>query len=91
MTVRFRHLSRLVGLAAFAMVFSGQAVSAEWPEIREAKKIAEEGFIYGLPIVTNYGTMYEFAIDRSSGQFKAPFNQILNETRLMTYTNPLSI
>jgi hypothetical protein len=42
----------------------------------ETRAIAEEGFIYGLPIVMNYAVMYEYAVDRDSGQFKAPFNQI---------------
>jgi hypothetical protein len=50
----------------------------------EAKAIAEEGFIYGLPIVMNYAVMYEYAVDRNSGQFKAPFNQINNEARVFT-------
>jgi hypothetical protein len=58
---------------------------AEWPDIREAKAIAEEGFIYGLPIVMNYAVMYEYSVDRNSGQFKAPFNQIKNEARVYTY------
>src|SRR5271156_544572 len=51
----------------------------------ETKAIAEEGFIYGLPIVMNYAVMYEYAVDRDSGQFKAPFNQIKNEARVFTY------
>ena len=51
----------------------------------ETKAIAEEGFIYGLPIVMNYAVMYEYAVDRNSGQFKAPFNQIKNEARVFTY------
>jgi len=55
------------------------------PSIAETKAIAEEGFIYGLPIVMNYKVMYEYAVDRNSGQFKAPFNQIMNETSVYTY------
>ncbi len=55
------------------------------PGIAETKTIAEEGFIYGLPIVMNYAVMYEYAVDRTSGQFKAPFNQIRNEPRVFTY------
>ena len=51
---------------------------AEWPRLLEAKDIAEEGFIYGLPLVMNYAVMQEFAVDRNSGQFKAPFNEINN-------------
>jgi len=53
--------------------------------IIEAKAIAEEGFIYGLPLVMNYAVMQEYAVDKNSGQFKAPFNQILNEPRVFTY------
>lgn len=45
--------------------------------IFETKAIAEEGFIHGLPIVMNYAAMYEYALDRNSGQFKAPFNQLI--------------
>jgi hypothetical protein len=33
--------------------------------IAETKAIAEEGFIYGLPIVMNYAVMYEYAVDRT--------------------------
>jgi hypothetical protein len=55
------------------------------PGIAETKAIAEAGFIYGLPIVMNYAVMYEYALDKNSSQFKAPFNQIYNETRVSTY------
>jgi hypothetical protein len=55
------------------------------PSIAEVKAIAEEGFIYGLPIVMNYAVMNEYAINRDSGQFKAPFNEINNEHRVFTY------
>src|SRR5258708_6212920 len=51
----------------------------------ETKAIAEEGFIYGLSIVMNYGVMYEYSVDKNSGQYKAPFNQINNEARVFTY------
>jgi hypothetical protein len=55
------------------------------PGIAETKAIAEEGFIYGLPIVMNYAVMYEYVVDKNSGQYKAPFNQIHNEARVFTY------
>jgi hypothetical protein len=58
---------------------------AQWPDVREAKAIAEEGFIYGLPIVMNYAVQYEFAVDAKGSQFKAPFNQINNLARVATY------
>jgi hypothetical protein len=55
------------------------------PSIAETKAIAEDGFIYGLPIMMNYAVMYAYVVDRNSGQFKAPFNQIHNEARVFTY------
>ena len=55
------------------------------PGIAETKAIAEEAFIYGLPIVMNYAVMNEFVLDKNSGQYKAPFNTISNEARVFTY------
>ena len=55
------------------------------PSITATKAIAEEGFIYGLPLVMNYAVMNEFAVDSKSSQFKAPFNEIKNEQRVATY------
>jgi hypothetical protein len=66
-------------------VSQAMKTDATKPGIAETKAIAEEGFIYGLPIVMNYAVMYEYAVDRNSGQFKAPFNQIFNEARVFTY------
>ena len=54
------------------------------PSIAEVNAIAEEGFIYGLPLVMNYAVMNEFAVDTKSSQFKAPFNEINNEHRVST-------
>ena len=84
-----RDLFRSAGLGAtIAVVKSMPALaqtSASRPGFFKAKDIAEAGFIYGLPIVMSYAVMYEYAIDRKSGQFKAPFNQIKNEARVYTY------
>ena len=55
------------------------------PGITETKAIAEEAFIYGLPIVMNYVVMQEFSVDKNSGQFKAPFNTMWNDAATLTY------
>jgi hypothetical protein len=68
--------------AALAAVLAPTTVRAADITPAETKAIAEEGFIYGLPIVMNYAVMYEYAADRDSGQFKAPFNEIKNEPRV---------
>lgn len=77
-------LAALVGVTTKSIPVSAQP-SAERPGFFTAKDIAEAGFIYGLPIVMNYGVMYEYVVDRKSGQFKAPFNQIKNEPNVYTY------
>ena len=82
-------------VATFAAIADADAIStAEQadikagipaPSIAETKDIAEQGFIYGLPIVMNYAVMQEFAVDKSSGQYKAPFNTMFNDARVFTY------
>src|SRR5881296_4545986 len=71
--------------AAFAAMLALTTVRAADLTPAETKAIAEEGFIYGLPIVMNYAVMNEFCVDKNSGQYKAPFNQINNEARVFTY------
>jgi hypothetical protein len=68
-----------------AAVQAGKKAGISVPNIAETKAIAEEAFIYGLPIVMNYAVMYEFCVDKNSGQYKAPFNTINNEARVFTY------
>jgi hypothetical protein len=75
----------VVGLAGALLILSPGVARAQWPGIFEAKAIAEEGFIYGLPIVMNYAVMYEYAVDTKSSQFKAPFDQIYNMHHVATY------
>lgn len=63
---------------------SGHAAATP-PTLAEVQAIAEEGVIYGLPLVMNYAVNYEFWVDKTSGQYKAPFNQLFNEHRVFTY------
>ena len=75
----------LAASAAMPVLSPTKAAAPNWPDMREAKAIAEEGFIYGLPIVMNYAVMNEYSVNKNSGQYKAPFNQIKNEARVFTY------
>src|SRR5277367_5554393 len=82
-----------VGAALFGCAKPNDAISkaetildaGPGPSIEETRAIAEEGFIYGLPIVMNYAVMNEYVVDRNSGQFKAPFNTIANAANVFTY------
>jgi len=55
------------------------------PSLEETKAIAEEGFIYGLPLVMCYTANYQFWVDKTSGQYKGPMNELFNERRVFTY------
>ncbi len=94
MTHNFFGAALVVGLALAVVAGCGkkddpitraETKDKDKPSIAETKAIAEEGFIYGLPIVMNYAVMYEYAVDKNSPQFKAPFNEIKNEPRVFTY------
>jgi hypothetical protein len=50
----------------------------------ETEQIAEAAFIYGLPMVMNYAVFYEYFVDESSPQYKAPINQLYNTARVYT-------
>jgi hypothetical protein len=89
MNTRFSGFVRLASvLVLMAWLVAGcgdKNNAASVPSIEQTKAIAEEGFIYGLPIVMNYAVMNEYAVDKGGPQFKAPFNQIKNEARVFTY------
>ena len=50
----------------------------------EARALAREAYLYGVPLVMNYKTMYQYAVWKESPDYKAPFNQIRNVARLFT-------
>ena len=91
--LKFKHLCFAVLLSALAagcattkdVVAQAEKGGQAKLSFAETKAIAEEGFIYGLPIVMNYAVMYDFVIDKNSGQYKGPFNTIVNEARVFTY------
>ena len=54
------------------------------PSLAETKAIAQEGFVFGLPIVMYYTSTYELFVDPTSSQYKAPIGQLFNEARVFT-------
>src|SRR5258706_529477 len=79
-------LALLIGCATRDdSISQAERTEKDRPSFAETRAIAEEGFIYGLPIVMNYAVLYEFNVDKTSGQYKAPFNEINNEARVFTY------
>ena len=54
------------------------------PSTDEVQSIARDAYLYGFPMVMNLKTLYEFAIDTTSPNYKAPFNEVSCEARLYT-------
>jgi hypothetical protein len=77
-----RSLVSLVPAGVAASMTTRGAAAATMPT--EMAAIAEEAFIYGFPMVMNYGVGFEYFIDKASPQYKAPFNQIYNTARVYT-------
>lgn len=50
----------------------------------EARAIAREAYVYLYPMVQNYQTIYQFALDTTSPEFKGPMNTIVNVARVFT-------
>jgi hypothetical protein len=44
----------------------------------------EQAYVYGFPMIAAYKAMYQFTIDKSNSQFKAPFNQIWRDSKTFT-------
>lgn len=54
------------------------------PSSEEARAIAQDAYVYGIPMVDTYKTVYAFNVDTSNPQYKGPFNSILNIARVFT-------
>lgn len=52
------------------------------PDEANLTHLAEEAYIYALPIIMSYKTMYFYAVDPTNVEFKAPFNNIFNTRRV---------
>jgi hypothetical protein len=78
--------SSVLHALALALVVCGgppPAARAE-PPPADVQRIAEEAFVYGFPMVMNYAVLYDYFVDRSGPDFKAPFNQLYNTARVYT-------
>ena len=71
-------------LVMAASASHGQTVAPPDPEAARIQAIAEEAYIFGLPIVIDYRVMYSYAIDTGNREYKAPFNQIKTVNTLLT-------
>ena len=74
----------LIGAASVgALAFTTTARAADVTPA-EARAIAKEAYIYGYPMVDGYRVQYAYFMDRQNPEFKAPWNQIRNISRVFT-------
>ena len=73
----------LIVLASL-MIISSSFASEQKLSSKEAKQIAKEAYIYGFPMVLNYKTMYSYAINKKSPEYKGDFNQLGCAARVYT-------
>ena len=73
----------LMVLASLLMITSSLAAEQKLtPD--EAKAIAKEAYVYGLPMVLNYKTMHNYVVDKKSPEYKGNFNDLTSEARVFT-------
>src|SRR5215510_5840265 len=74
----------VVAIAIVTLTGATPCAAQEQRAIGALKAIAEEAYLYGFPMIVGYDVLYKWFIDRDSGQFKAPINQLHNEARVFT-------
>jgi hypothetical protein len=80
----FANRTLAVGLVAAASLIATLPCQAQALAPKETAAITEDAFIYGFPMVMNYAVMNEYFINKNSGQYKCPFNQMYNTARVYT-------
>ncbi len=72
-------------IASFTATIQPCSAQADEPTADEVKSVAEEAYIYGLPLVMAYTASYEFWLDKSSSQYKSPMGELVHSRRVFTY------
>ena len=78
---RISHFAVTAGLfLAAAAVFAAESTLT--PD--EARGLTKEAYIFGYPLVENYRTMFYYAVDKASREYKGPFNAVVHMGRPYT-------
>ena len=87
--VRFASAIALVIVSACAgsgdSISTAEKAEKSKPDFAQTRAIAEEAYIYAFPMIAAYKALYQFNVDKTSAQYKGPFNTIQNEARVFTY------
>ena len=80
--IKLSHLKLAVIVTAAALFAPAAHAQEVTPD--DARAIAREAFTYGYPLVDNYIISYDYFVDETSPNFKAPWNNLANIARVFT-------
>src|ERR1700674_5420026 len=78
---RRRFVGGIAVLPVVRITAANAQISATAAEVRA---IAKDAYVYGFPIVDNYRIQHAYWVDKATPEYKGPWNQIWNSTRLYT-------
>ncbi|WP_448034892.1 DUF1254 domain-containing protein [Bradyrhizobium liaoningense] len=84
MTTPLTRRDFVLGTAAISAGANTNAAAATSLAPSDARVIAKEATIYGVPMLENYRIMRSYFVDRDDPEFKAPWNAINNVARVFT-------
>ncbi len=84
MTATISRRFLLLGSATLSVFAPGTSAFAQTLAPDEARAIAKEATIYGVPMLENYRIMYSYFVNRNDPDFKAPWNILNNVARVFT-------
>ena len=74
----------IFSLAALLLVLFANCNRQKALTPEEARTIAKEAYVYGFPLVVNYKTMYLYAVNPNSPEYKGGFNYLACAARVYT-------
>jgi len=69
---------------ALELATSAHAQAPQQTSLAEARAIAKEAYIYGLPMVDNYRIQHTYFVDRGNPEYKGGWNTVHNVDRVYT-------
>ena len=92
--MKFKNLTKLLSIVVITLSMTAcknepaKTLTAneiiELTPLDSIKAIAHDAYIYGYPMVDNYRVEYDYYVDNSNKEFKAPWNQIKNIAQVYT-------
>ncbi|MFZ4681923.1 MAG: DUF1254 domain-containing protein, partial [Terrimicrobiaceae bacterium] len=79
---RVSHFALTAGL--FLTVASAARAVESSLTTDEVRALAKEAYVFGYPLVENYRTLFFYAVDQSSSEYKGPFNAFVHMGRSYT-------